>query len=311
MVTERGQAKVLDFGLAKVMMPDEPTLISTLASMEGTESGLVMGTVQYMSPEQAMGRDVDPRTDLFSLGVVLYEMTTGRLPFVGGTAGETIDRLIHSQPEAIARLNYDVPWELERIIKKCLEKDRDRRYQSARELLVDLKNLKRDSDSGELVDRDMWIAQREAPRTSWITTVAALVGGLVVLAAAWALLSPRGPGQPDVVSSPLKNATFTQLTDQVGEEVFPSLSPDGRAFVYAGRGSHHWEIYFRRVGGQNPISLTKDSPSDNTQPAFSPDGEHIAFRSERDGGGLFVMGATGENVRRVTTVGYNPAWSPD
>jgi serine/threonine protein kinase len=105
-----------------------------------------MGTVQYMSPEQALGREVDHRTDVFSVGVVLYEMSTGRLPFSGASTSETIDQITHSQPEAIARFHYGVPAELERIIRKCIEKQPDRRYQSARELLVDLRNLKRDSD---------------------------------------------------------------------------------------------------------------------------------------------------------------------
>jgi eukaryotic-like serine/threonine-protein kinase len=109
---------------------------------------MVMGTVQYMSPEQVLSRAVDHRTDIFSLGVVLYEMTTGRLPFSGVSISETMDRILHAQPEALARLNYNVPAELERIVRKCLEKDRHRRYQSARELLIDLRNLRRVTESG-------------------------------------------------------------------------------------------------------------------------------------------------------------------
>ena len=112
-------------------------------------------------------------------------------------------------------------------------------------------------------------------------------------------------------ASPAKDISFMQLTDQAGPETFPSLSPDGRSFVYAGRASGNWDIYLQRVGGKNPVNLTKDSSADDTQPAFSPDGEQIAFRSERNGGGIFVMGATGESVRRLTDFGYNPAWSPD
>jgi two-component system LytT family response regulator len=143
MLTPRGHVKVLDFGLAKLeasgrnTTPDETQLI--------TSAGVVMGTVAYMSPEQAMGREVDHRTDLFSLGVVLYEMATARLPFPGATPSETMARILGSQPDAIARFNYDVPEALDRVVRKCLEKDRERRYQSARELLVDLKNLERDS----------------------------------------------------------------------------------------------------------------------------------------------------------------------
>lgn len=109
----------------------------------------------------------------------------------------------------------------------------------------------------------------------------------------------------------LKNATFTQLSDQPGQELYPGLSPDGTFFVYTSRASGNWDIYLQRAGGKTPINLTRDSAFDDTQPAFSPDGTRIAFRSERDGGGVFVMGATGESVRRITDFGYNPAWSPD
>jgi two-component system LytT family response regulator len=143
MLTRRGHVKVLDFGLAKLdSVPDrQDTQLMTSA-------GVVLGTVAYMSPEQALGRDVDYRTDIFSLGVVLYEMATGRLPFAGVNTQETMARLLNSQPDAMARFNYEAPEELDRVVRKCLEKDRERRYQSARDLLVDLKNLERDSSAG-------------------------------------------------------------------------------------------------------------------------------------------------------------------
>ncbi|MBA2647637.1 MAG: protein kinase [Pyrinomonadaceae bacterium] len=143
-ITPRGQVKVLDFGLAKVTARQSHVPQSEAPTKIKTSAGLVMGTVPYMSPEQALGREIDTRTDIFSLGAVLYEMATGRQPFSGANAVEVIDHLAHSQPEAIARFNYDVPAELERIIRKCLEKDREHRYQSAREILVDLRNLQRD-----------------------------------------------------------------------------------------------------------------------------------------------------------------------
>jgi Tol biopolymer transport system component/DNA-binding winged helix-turn-helix (wHTH) protein len=110
---------------------------------------------------------------------------------------------------------------------------------------------------------------------------------------------------------PVKNAAFTQLTDQPGQELYPSLSPDGNSVVYTSRASGNWDIYLQRVGGRNTVNLTQDCSFDDTQPAFSPDGQRIAFRSEREGGGIFVMGATGESVKRVTDFGYHPAWSPD
>ena len=141
MLTPRGHVKILDFGLAK-RGGGKPDSGDTQLL---TSTGVVMGTVQYMSPEQALGREVDRRTDIFSLGVVLYEMATGRLPFSGSNSTETMARILQNQPEAIARFNYDVPEELDRATRKCLEKDRDRRYQSARELIVDLRNLERDS----------------------------------------------------------------------------------------------------------------------------------------------------------------------
>ena len=143
MITPRGHVSVLDFGLAKMRPSAASSGVSRLATEFLTDPGMVMGTVQYMSPEQALGREADHRSDLFSLGVVLYEMATGRLPFSGANANAFLMQILQGQPEAMARFNYEIPPELERIVRKCLEKDRDRRYQSARDLLIDLKNLQR------------------------------------------------------------------------------------------------------------------------------------------------------------------------
>jgi serine/threonine protein kinase/Tol biopolymer transport system component len=165
MITSRGRVKVLDFGLAKLTFPvgsDEPASGSEIATRVKTSPGIVMGTVNYMSPEQAMGREVDHRTDIFSFGVVLYEMATGRLPFAGGTITETIDRIAHTQPEAIARLNYSIPPELDVIVKKSLRKDRDERYQTVHDLLVDLKDLKREVDLAAGLERSTPPASRSS-----------------------------------------------------------------------------------------------------------------------------------------------------
>lgn len=145
MITTRGRVKVLDFGLAKITKKIE----SEAATQVKTNPGVVMGTVSYMSPEQALGRETDARTDIWSFGVVLYEMATARLPFAGESITETIDKITHSHPEAIARFNYDVPPELEVIIKKALRKKREERYQSAQDILVDLQTLARELDLTE------------------------------------------------------------------------------------------------------------------------------------------------------------------
>ena len=146
-ITPRGIAKVLDFGLAKVAEPRGSAIETRVETRVLSAAGTLLGTVEYMSPEQALGRPVDHRTDLFSLGVVLYQMATGRLPFEGSNPSETIAHILDDSPAAMARFNYDVPEDLDRIVRKCLEKDRERRYQSARDLMVDLKGLTRERET--------------------------------------------------------------------------------------------------------------------------------------------------------------------
>jgi Tol biopolymer transport system component len=299
-VTDRGHVKILDFGLAKLIREENAVDRDATVSLELTTPGTVLGTVAYMSPEQARGEEVDARSDLFSFGLVLYEMITGRAAFAGSTAGAIFEGILARTPRPPRELNPDAPEELERILAKALEKDREVRAQTAAELRADLKRLQRSL----LAPGPPSGPARPLLPPRLLVSAAAVTVTLIALAAAYLFVQRRN-------ANSWKNASFTQLTTQPGEEAFPSLAPDGKSFVYSARSSGNSDIYLQRVGGKNPINLTRDSPGDDTQPVFSPDGERIAFRSDRDGGGIFFMGATGESARRLTTFGYHPAWSPD
>ena len=295
MITEQGLVKILDFGLAKLIEPvpgDEPAV--TLTEVPLTVEGAIIGTFVYMSPEQAEGKKIDARSDIFSFGSVLYEMVTGRRAFEGASRLATLSAILHQEPKPVAGL----PPELEKIIARCLRKDRDRRFQHLADVRVALEELREEPAPGK-------IAASPAPLLGPLRLAELAIGAALVGALIWAIAARRGAGP-----SP-NNLTFTRLTDAPGPELYPSLSPDGKSFVYQSRASGNWDIYFQRVGGKTAVNLTKDSPADDTEPAFSPDGERIAFRSERDGGGVFVIGATGESVKRLTDSGNNPTWSPD
>jgi eukaryotic-like serine/threonine-protein kinase len=247
MITPRGQVKVLDFGLAKVTRPHAPNATGETETQAATDPGVVLGTVHYMSPEQALGRDVDHRSDIFCLGVVLYEMATGRLPFSGSTPAETLSRILQAQPEAMARLNYSVSPELERIVRKCLEKERERRYQSARELVVDLRNLKRDSDSGSAA-----ISVGQSRSLLWVALSILATALAVVAAYVW-----LGRGEPieSLAVLPFVNVGgdpgTEYLTDGITENLINSFSqlprlrvvPRSLAFSYKAR-----EVDPRKVG---------------------------------------------------------------
>jgi Tol biopolymer transport system component len=319
-VTEHGEAKLLDFGLAKLTSratDDGSSEAATAArDLELTRPGLTLGTVAYMSPEQAHGDEVDARSDLFSLGVVLYEMATGRLPFPGKTSAEMFNGILSHAPAPPSELNPEVPPKLGEVILKALEKDRETRYQTAADLRADLKRLRRGAESTASGVRPAptLTVHSPPPRDRLANPyLLAGIGGLALLAVG-ALLAQRGlvrGSDPSGTGFPLAGAGYTQVTDQPGLETSPSLTPDGRSVVYASRLSGNWDVYLQRVDGQKAINLTSDSPEDDTEPSLSPDGSQVAFRSERSGGGLFNMGATGESVRRVSSFGYNPAWSPD
>ena len=307
MVGADGRVKVLDFGIAKLKHEAQGSRDPGLVTTERlTAQQHVLGTPAYMSPEQAEGKPVDARSDIFSLGVMLYEMATGTRPFQGDSALAIASSILKDTPTPVAQLRPDLSSDVDRIVRRCLAKEPGRRYQTALDVRNELEDLQR------LLAPDAAVSVRaRAGRASFLLTprrAAGILAGLIVLTTGVSVVVWR-PFDDSATGVPIR-ATFHHLTTQPGGELFPSLSPDGKWVVYSGEAAGNRDIYLQSVAGQTPINLTADSPADDEQPAFSPDGERIAFRSSRDGGGIFVMGRTGEAVRRVTRDGFNPAWSP-
>jgi Tol biopolymer transport system component len=303
-VTSEGRVKILDFGLAKQGPPIEGgEFSSSPTAAPPTSPGAMIGTVGYLAPEQARGDAVDHRADIFSLGAVLFEMLTGRRAFDGRSAAELLSSVLRDEPPPPSQTDPLVPKALDLIVLHCLEKRPDERFQSARDLAFHLGSLE-----GSVTQRGV-VVPLPAPRRGR-KELALGLAGLAAVAGAFAIgrWAGRAPAHDAAATAPL---SFRQMTDLPGEERGARLGPAGTAFVYVKTVAGNADIYHQRVGGRNPINLTPDSPDADTTPAFSPDGAHVAFRSERDGGGIFVMGSTGESVRRLTTFGYDPAWSPD
>jgi eukaryotic-like serine/threonine-protein kinase len=222
-----------------------------------------------MSPEQARGLKLDGRTDLFSLGVVLYEMVAGRPPFEGATSSDVLVAILERQPDSLAR-RPGVPAELERIITKALEKDREVRYQHASELRADLKRLKREMDSGHLAAAPVTRAARRR-RLTWLAALLALLAAGAV--AVWfSRPNPEAPEEP---------LAAVPLTSYPGDEGQPCFSPDGNqvAFVWDGQKQDNRDIYVKLVGSEQPLRLTTH-PAADYSPAWSPDGRWIAFLRE-------------------------------
>jgi eukaryotic-like serine/threonine-protein kinase len=282
-VTERAHIKILDFGIAKLLPAEGAMSVSARSTVSQSEHltgrGAAIGTIAYMSPEQVRGEELDARTDLFSFGVVLYEMVTGILPFRGETTGMIAEAILNRTPVAPVRLNPDLSPKLEEIINKALEKDRKLRYQNAADLQTDLRRLARDSS------RSHWDAssstqeqqkttelQPDKPKT-WKTYsyVAAVVLVLTIAAASlFRRASPNGP-------PPSKE--WEQLTFFTDAAVYPTLSPDGRMLAFI-RGDSSFitsgEVYVKLLPGGEPVQLTHDSRP-KLGPSFSPDNSRIAY----------------------------------
>jgi serine/threonine protein kinase len=275
LVTSTGQVKILDFGLA-TLTPSANAASAVTHEAVVTAPGTMVGTAAYMSPEQARGEPLDARTDLWSLGVVLYEMATATRPFNGPTAAVVFEELLSRRPTPVRQRNPKIPAGLERVIERLLEKDREVRYQSAADVRADLKRIGRDSDA---------VVSSTTPRASRRSAkpiIAAAIGiGLLLLAVVlWQVDRLRGTP----VTSP---SEYVQLTDFSDSVLDPSLSPDGRMVTFIrGDSDFPWngEVYVKLLSGADAVRLTS-GVADRYAPVFTPDGSHIAYTQRTRAGG--------------------------
>jgi eukaryotic-like serine/threonine-protein kinase len=327
-LTSRGAPKILDFGLAKAIDASTDT---TRVADPGTGPGAAPGTVMYMAPEQLRGEELDRRTDIFSLGLVLYEMATGRRAFAGATTAVVAAAILAHEPSALHVIRPDLHPQLEQIILKALEKDRDLRYQSAAELRTDLKRLRRTTadddrekrpvDAGRPSSGDdrVGAASKEHTRETWPrrfsrAAIPVAVGGVLVLAAAGvALWRRQSPAPSSGVANP-RGTVLTPLTADSGLSYAPALSPDGKLLAYASdrSGEGNLDVWVQQIGGGEPVRLTRHE-ADDYEPSFSPDGTLIVFSSVRQGAGsgVYVIPALSGRERLIATRGRNPRFSPD
>ncbi|HEX8815384.1 MAG TPA: protein kinase [Terriglobales bacterium] len=326
-VTVRGQAKVLDFGLAKVILKPESVALSA-ATIESeahlTSPGSALGTVAYMSPEQVQGKDLDARTDLFSFGTVLYEMCTGTLPFRGETSALVFKAILDGAPTSAVRLNPDLPAELERIITKALEKDRDLRYQVASEMRGDLKRLKREIDSGKssvmkaessaLSPSIARTAQTAGTATARRRTLGigmtSLIAVLLVAAAAYGVYAFLARTRPVA----FQNFSVTKITE-TGRARLVAISPDGKYILNVVNDQGQESLWLRNVPTNSDTQVMPPEPLQYLGLRFSPDGNYLYFVRGEPGQAVKslyrvpVLGGAPQKL--VTDVDSNITFSPD
>jgi serine/threonine protein kinase/Tol biopolymer transport system component len=273
MVSDDGRVKVLDFGLAKAQL-DVWNREGTLALRSATEDGHIVGTPAYMSPEQAEGKTVDARSDIFSLGIVLYEMLTGQRPFVGDSATATLSSILHDTPRSLSELKPALPRRLARLVHRCLEKNPVDRYQSAIDLRHDLEEFQRDEESGDAVPIRLPRPEGRRRTIAWAISIVLAAGSAA--AVAW-LLKPLPPDPPTVAAHLTIDLPPTAELEGPGRPVL-ALSPDGRKLVFAARLNGQPHLFLRPIDRLDAEELTETSIA--PQPFFSPDGRWVGFQSE-------------------------------
>lgn len=325
MIRDDGYVKVLDFGLAK--LTEQVSGDSVNATKEFlSQPGVIMGTVSYMSPEQARARSTDARSDLFSFGVVLFEMLTGHIPFAGETTPDVIAGIIQSEPRTASSYNGSVPDEMDRIIAKCLEKDRELRYQTAADLLADLKRLsksettaetkpfpsqlrglKKDSTSSTVATEFISNAQTTESRTRWSIrsiVLSALTIFLIAGGAAWLFWQFNKNTDSDSFDA-LRAVLLVSWKSGLGTFYTPySASHDGKMIAYSStKNGVNEEIYIKQTAGGDEIRVTKDEWH-NYSPIWSPDDQRIAFVSRREGqAGVYISPTFGGAAVAVKMIG--------
>jgi Tol biopolymer transport system component len=304
---------VLDFGLAKLTdaggaggldasvgsVSNSPTLTA-----HGTQMGVILGTAAYMAPEQARGKTVDRRADIWAFGVVVFEMLTGRRAFEGEEISDVLASVLRQDLD-FAALPSTTPASVRRLLKRCLERDPRKRLSAIGDARLDI-----DEQDAPAIAATPLPATEHAPVAS--RSRLPLLAGFSVVAAAM-FFTGRYLSPSSGAGSGAHVLDLQQLTDAAGLESEPSLSPDGTSIAYTAGSGRHTDIFVQRVAGRTPIAIAADPNIEEGGPAFSPDGATIAFHAAGEGGkgGIFVAGATGESARRVSDFGFHPAWSPD
>jgi len=296
MLARKGQVKIMDFGLAKLA-----------GRTKLTKSGSTIGTVAYMSPEQVQGMEVDHRTDLWSFGVVLYELLTGELPFKGEYEQVLMYAIVNMKAQPIAALRPDVPAELERVVMKAVTKKREERFQTTGALLSEL-NILQETLKSKLSTKPVRRDQARISGRRLTAGAAMLVALLMMISYLLLRLTNTNPPAPHLIN-PL------QITFTAGMEDWPSWSPESGRLAYASNQSGNWDIWVTQLNGGQPLNRTANHSGRDFFPSWSPDGNLIAFWSEWENGGYFVMSPLAGSPRKITKAGLlsatTPQWSTD